>query len=497
MKNLLMIAGLVLGMATTAMAQPVVDGSLDAAGYGAALSTQNTRTQFGDASNPDALLAGGGSEIDQVFATISGGRLHVLVTGNLEDNFNKLTFFFDTNSSTGVNTLDGDNLPLGLDSFCCGGLGATGALQRMDGLGFDAGFKADYSLIVTQGREKVNPGAGDELEFFASSAHFADLTNGVSGASGGLGMQLAPRGLPNVLRGPGDYNNDGTNNAADYTLWRDSQGDVVANGTGADGDASGTIDAGDFSAWADNFNRSTTLSADAFAPGGSPGNTEALIAASLPGLSQGELIDRTYAQSVNGGCTDDTGAGCVAKELEFALDVDPLEIATNASSHRNFDNFVDLRLAVDNSNIAGVLGNGATATDPDEFATVVGEDDPAAVTTGIEFSIPLSEIGATAGSGNDIRLLAFVNGGGHDFISNQLSGAGNLGDSGFGLPRGNLGTSFFNDGIDPPLFTMVDLPGDQFVTISNPGVSTSVPEPGTLALLGMVLRDSAYCVVVA
>ncbi len=489
MKNLFAIAGMLVALAATT-AQAAVDGTIvgDESFYGAALSTQNTRTGFGDASNPDALLTGGGSEINQVFATVSGGRLHVLVTGNLEENFNKLTFFIDGNAATGVSSIDGSALPSAMDGFCCGGLeppqggnaAGEGALQRLNGLTFDTGFTADYAMVIAQGREKVNPGLSDELEFFATSAHFADLTQGTSGAVGALGMQLAPRGLPNVLRGPGDYNGNGVNDAADYTVWRDSLGDVVPNGTGADGDANGVIDAGDYDAWANNYGRDTTLAGFSFAPGGSPGNTEALIAASLPGLSQGDLIDRNYALSANGGCTDDAGAGCAAAELEFALAVDPAELGTNESSHRDFDNFVDLKLAVDNSNVGGVTGSGDTFEILPGDIVLGGVDDATAVQTGIEFSIPLSQIGNPMG---DIRLMAFVNSGGHDFLSNQFAGDGILG--------GNLGGAVL--GTDFPI-TFDEIAGNQFVTISN-GVAvaaaSAVPEPTTIAL--MLFGSLATC----
>ena len=136
----------------------VIDGSLGSDNYGPALSVQNTNTGFGDGSIlEDAIqtqgIFGGGSEINQFFANIENGRLNMLVTGNLEENFNKLSFFFDTRAG-GHNTLDGSTLPTGVDGFCCGGLNTTGgALQRMDGLTFDAGFEADYFLTVTHGFE--------------------------------------------------------------------------------------------------------------------------------------------------------------------------------------------------------------------------------------------------------------------------------------------------------------------------------------------------------
>ena len=51
----------------------------------------------------------------------------------------------------------------------------------------------------------------------------------------------------------GDYNGDGTVNAADYTVWRDNLGSSVTPGMGADGNDNGVIDAADYSVWKSNF----------------------------------------------------------------------------------------------------------------------------------------------------------------------------------------------------------------------------------------------------
>ena len=72
-----------------ARAQIVVDGTRDA-GYGSALAVQTVETGFGDA-NP-----AGGSELDAGYARLDGGRLYLLLTGNLEANFNKLEIFIDS-----------------------------------------------------------------------------------------------------------------------------------------------------------------------------------------------------------------------------------------------------------------------------------------------------------------------------------------------------------------------------------------------------------------
>ena len=50
----------------------------------------------------------------------------------------------------------------------------------------------------------------------------------------------------------GDYNLNGVVDAADYTVWRDTLGQM-GTGLAADGDASGTIDAGDYDVWKMHF----------------------------------------------------------------------------------------------------------------------------------------------------------------------------------------------------------------------------------------------------
>lgn len=52
----------------------------------------------------------------------------------------------------------------------------------------------------------------------------------------------------------GDYNRDGTVDAADYVVWRDSLTDTVSEpGLGADGDGDGIVGTGDLSVWQANF----------------------------------------------------------------------------------------------------------------------------------------------------------------------------------------------------------------------------------------------------
>ncbi|MEM7577832.1 MAG: hypothetical protein AAF328_10180, partial [Planctomycetota bacterium] len=81
-----------------------IDGTRDAgpSGYGSAVAVQAVPTGFGNASASNGL--GGGGELNAAFATVDNDRLHVLITGNLENNFNKLSVFIDSRPG-GENTL--------------------------------------------------------------------------------------------------------------------------------------------------------------------------------------------------------------------------------------------------------------------------------------------------------------------------------------------------------------------------------------------------------
>jgi PEP-CTERM motif len=75
----------------------------------------------------------------------------------------------------------------------------------------------------------------------------------------------------------GDYNHNGIVDAADYTIWRDTFGQTVAAGTGADGDGDGIIGQNDYAVWTTNFGRT--------APGAGSG-----AAAAVPEPTAGGLL---------------------------------------------------------------------------------------------------------------------------------------------------------------------------------------------------------------
>ena len=489
-------------------AQPVIDGTASVSDGYTSIFVQNTNTQFGNATNGDIVDGGGGSELDQIFAKIENGRLYMVLAGNLQNNFNKMQVFFDTDPNAGVNQIisnpdnpgfsttgindPNSNVPYGLDQFCCGGFpppdggnaNNQGALQKFDFFTFDPGFTADYTVNFSHGGENVGGSGSTNIQFYAMNAHYADLTQGVDGEVVSAGIALAPLGLPNVLRSPlgGDFNTDGFVNGTDFLIWQQNRdqfnpdpnnlGDP--NNPGAmrsQGDANddGFVNGADLAIWQSDYSNKPPLTGDPFVPNASITSTETLIGPALPGLSQGQLIDKVYAMDPNGGgCTDAAGTGCVVRELEFVL---PVEAAGNPNNHRNFENTVDLQAAINNSNTAGVDGN-----DPNGDGMWNATGNPGDVTTGIEFSIPLSEIG-DPNSGTNIKMTVLINGTGFDFASNQWSGGvlqGNLGGDG----NGNF-TGFLSD-ID-----LGTIAGDQFVTFAVPlsAAVAAVPEPSTVALL--------------
>jgi len=161
-----------LGMLAAPALAITVDGTRDA-GYGSALAVQTVQTQFGDA-NPN-----GGTEWDAGYGVIEGGRLYLMLTGNLEANFNKLEIWIDSKAG-GQSVFDSS----GNDNA-----------NRMDGLVFDAGFTADYHMIARRGNNSGN----DTFDFdFAnlgaqSASGYPDMMGGNTGTgSTGTGVNASP-----------------------------------------------------------------------------------------------------------------------------------------------------------------------------------------------------------------------------------------------------------------------------------------------------------------
>lgn len=115
---------------------------------------QDTNTGYGNAVTGGGTLfsSPGGSEINGATARIvnSGGdrSLYLMITGNLEDNFNKLVLMIDTAAPGGQNQMRGDNCK---DSGVFDGPEKVGPRDGAPGLKFDTGFNANYWLLFATG----------------------------------------------------------------------------------------------------------------------------------------------------------------------------------------------------------------------------------------------------------------------------------------------------------------------------------------------------------
>jgi hypothetical protein len=151
-----------------AWAAPLVDGTKDAA-YGPALAVQTVQTAFVD--NAD--------ELDAAYGLIDAGRVYLMLTGNVNDNFNRLEIFIDSKAG-GQNVFDS----AGNDNA-----------SVMDGLIFDASFHADYHVIVRRGDDGGNNTFDvDFADLGAQSASgYLDILGGLTGTgSTGTGVNGSP-----------------------------------------------------------------------------------------------------------------------------------------------------------------------------------------------------------------------------------------------------------------------------------------------------------------
>jgi len=105
-------------------------------------------------------------------------------------------------------------------------------------------------------------------------------------------------------------------------------------------------------------------------------------------------------------------------------------------------NLQPIEVAHDNSNVAGVMGGDGPA---DQGAA-------AAVETGFEFSVALTDLGYAGGT---IKVCAFVNNGDHNFASNQFLGP-------LDPPQGNLGGDGAGNFTGVLNFGLASFTGDQF-----------------------------------
>lgn len=193
----LLVAGFGLYLSASALSAPVLDGTRDVS-YGSAAAVQAVQTQFGDNN----------SELDAAYATVEGGILYLMLTGNLENNFNRLNIFIDSqaggqnviqnNANNGGNNPENDNWA-----------------GKHAGMTFDTGFEADYMLSLRNGNFSgnrfdidyavVGGGLGN---FLAATDIFGGTTTGsnASALANGIGVAFNNSNAAGILGGTGAAN---------------------------------------------------------------------------------------------------------------------------------------------------------------------------------------------------------------------------------------------------------------------------------------------------
>ncbi|MBN2512897.1 MAG: hypothetical protein JXB18_08175 [Sedimentisphaerales bacterium] len=193
----LLVAGFGLYLSASALSAPVLDGTRDVS-YGSAAAVQTVQTQFGDNN----------SELDAAYATVEGGILYLMLTGNLENNFNRLNIFIDSqaggqnviqnNANNGGNNPENDNWA-----------------GKHAGMTFDTGFEADYMLSLRNGNFSgnrfdidyavVGGGLGN---FLAATDIFGGTTTGsnASALANGIGVAFNNSNAAGILGGTGAAN---------------------------------------------------------------------------------------------------------------------------------------------------------------------------------------------------------------------------------------------------------------------------------------------------
>lgn len=188
---------------------------------GSLVATQQLHTCFGDATPnpvPPIPYFVPGSELDQLFVKrdvdVANGYLNVAVTGNLEDNGNKLYLFIDTGDPATYNVLTN-----------VGNMGdSSNSLRTWQGRKFDAGFNPRYVYAVNNYQNTLYCNAWDLSIPFV---------NGVSNPFRYLGS------VPVVVEnGSGVLANGDNPNNDEFALRNTNTAGVPGGNPGAPGDPS-------------------------------------------------------------------------------------------------------------------------------------------------------------------------------------------------------------------------------------------------------------------
>jgi len=208
----ILAAGLVAASGS-ALAQPTIDGSLDAAIYGTAVSVQTQDTSFGNAGNGSVLSDGG--ELDALYIDNDGTNLYLMVTGNIEGNGNILLVAIDSVPETGGS----DGVFAGIDG-ADGYFNTNGTGTGIGGTTFPTGFNLDYLLAY-----KVFDDGGDsdldwryqDADVFAGTPSTTAFGNFDTGASTNPAIDTGSATIQMAYDGSNTAGVDGAPSGGPYT----------------------------------------------------------------------------------------------------------------------------------------------------------------------------------------------------------------------------------------------------------------------------------------
>jgi hypothetical protein len=195
MKRLLYITS-VLALtccATPAKAAITLDGLNIPSEAWSLKSTQLQPTQFGDNGTAGSQASPGGSEIDQFFAnySVADNKLQIGITGNLEQNYNRLYIFFDGQAG-GDNVLAAghvDGFPVGIGNLA-------------NRITFPGGVTMDHGLEIAINTNHTN--GGFTIPQNQYDVHYFNLINNTSSVvatgAGVPALPLANAGGPNGIK---------------------------------------------------------------------------------------------------------------------------------------------------------------------------------------------------------------------------------------------------------------------------------------------------------
>ncbi len=404
------------------------------------LNTNFTRTIGRTARNSDSgellppVANGNGSEINRLFVRNDLNNLYVGLTGNLEGNGNVVFLFLDTVPAQGSSVF-ATNIP-----------GFPGELTSINGDALDLDNEADYAIILRR------PGGN-------ASAQLVDLVN--TSPVSIIDLTLQSSVGANVFAVDNSNGTGVNSNSADDTADDDTDGltNQVENAALAVSGFVFSLSRADIGAPLDGSQ--IRLTAGVCSNSGFWSNQV------LPGLGGGvPNLGNTFNLPAN--ANSQTATYSVAMNAQYFTPVTfdgsniPSQIGgTPLATQNNYTEFGDVTLPPNagNTNCMQVAFNDSNLTGVTNALCTPGSNtigDPLLAETGIEFDIPLVDLGLpnvdSGGDGLPVRMLALVTGQ-FGYLSNQF-----LPPLGTGA-HGNLGNATGVNLGDNLLF-----PGNQFLS---------------------------------